>query len=369
LALDVTSTGGQFGACDWPTFPVASPFDWPCATQPPPLLLHPQYLHSLQQPLPLPEFAYLVPAPAYLGDAAGQLVPALLVPALLVPALLAYGSVPEQLSAAACALIAMNSAPPGAQLGLATLCAEDSLPTARADEAAPSPALSRSSPLAGTLALANSALKEEAALRRAANNAASRARYGLLSALSVKQPFASALALGLKRVENRSYALKIHPGTKGRWFALHASRTIVTAGARKRPSASAQGAVEEGEAEAAPTEVEEMLARALDGLTSAWGANMPPTEQLPVGRVIGFFRVYACVRAGSAEVATDPQAVGPFCWLVDSVYALDSPVVCAGQRGQWRLPPHMEIEIPEEVERECRVVNSTLKLAQCPVDW
>ena len=138
-------------------------------------------------------------------------------------------------------------------------------------------------------------------------------------ALTVRQPWATAILEGPKRIENRSW---ICPGPFPRWIAIHASMT-------------------------AEDHAEEIVAnwrgasRWPDAQTGAWpGAPMwTAYTDCPYRRgvLLGAAEVLG---VGEIHETPDPWAVGPRCWVLGRVCALPAPISAKGRLGLWRLAPH-----------------------------
>ena len=135
------------------------------------------------------------------------------------------------------------------------------------------------------------------------------------------QPYASGILAGLKRVENRTWGA---PGYKplplprdgGLWLVLHSSQ-----------------------------KVEANMHELVERLREAWPA-MPPPSELPLGAILGCMRVSKVVPASA--LPDDPQAVGPWCWVIDDVAPLDAPMY--GVRGKLSLwVPPAELKLPSKV--------------------
>jgi hypothetical protein len=149
----------------------------------------------------------------------------------------------------------------------------------------------------------------------------------ILRALTVRQPFASAIAIGPKRVENRprsTISSRTLVECEG-WVGLHAGF--------------------------------DWYAGRTDDLRKLW-PSMPTDDAAFVrGALLGVMhidRVVAdleetrkLVEHGSqvpvraAQIARDPWAFGPVCYGIDRVVLLDKPIPCRGQLGCWTVPePH-----------------------------
>lgn len=152
-----------------------------------------------------------------------------------------------------------------------------------------------------------------------------------LRAITVRQPFASALVYGPKRVENRSKPLTVNspdwaPDARGdRWVAIHSGR-----------------------------ELYDLDAEGAHWLRGLW-SRLPMTEEgLPMSALLGFARVRGWVEhdgdasdLGAAEterVLFDPWAVGPWCMVLDRMTALATPIApVRGALGLWSVPDaHLE---------------------------
>jgi hypothetical protein len=136
-------------------------------------------------------------------------------------------------------------------------------------------------------------------------------------ALSIMQPWADAIVLGTKRVENRSW--QAPHWIAGQEIALHASR---------RPDS---------------------------------GAEPPPGEQWPVdlidrarfGAVLGVATIigchpqyHICNPTGIPATVCSPWAVWGQChWILENVRLLAEPVPCKGALGLWRLPEDVEAAV------------------------
>lgn len=136
-------------------------------------------------------------------------------------------------------------------------------------------------------------------------------------ALTVKQPWASAIVLGLKRVENRTWRTNYRGP-----LAIHAGLSIDPEG-------------------------EEVLATA--------GVVLPQgCQELPRGAILGVVNLVDMVRyftggtcsgpqgrlwprADPYDLARDPLAFGPWCWILRDSRSLPRPIPCRGQRSLWEI--------------------------------
>jgi hypothetical protein len=134
-----------------------------------------------------------------------------------------------------------------------------------------------------------------------------------MKALSVCQPWAWAIVHGLKRVENRTRPTR-HRGP----LVIHASRSR----------------------------------RYLGQDYSHLLAGLPPVEELDFGALVGVVEVVGCVRV--EEVAGDPFATGPWCWLLARARPI-RPVPFRGQVGLFNVPDQLaEPQNKPQVSRDCK---------------
>lgn len=125
-----------------------------------------------------------------------------------------------------------------------------------------------------------------------------------LFALTVQQPFASAIIAGPKRVENRPWA-PTRPLPM--WIAIHAGV---------------------GSFHLLPADFDSWLDRIWPGRQGV---------PLPRGVFLGVARVDRVVRG--RDMHQDPWYLGsPKCWILGAVRALPEPIPCKGAQGLWRVP-------------------------------
>ena len=149
-----------------------------------------------------------------------------------------------------------------------------------------------------------------------------------LKAVTVLQPYASAIAAGVKPWENRPRPIRLDDGPI--WSTLHA-------GLKLYPSA-------------------EIYQRAYR--KSGMWPDAPDIEALPMGAILGVMRIDDCQPIAKVR---DPWACGPFCWRVGEVRLLPRPVACKGSQGFWALwntraaaegrlnPSGLSVEVVEEL--------------------
>lgn len=150
-----------------------------------------------------------------------------------------------------------------------------------------------------------------------------------LLALTVRQPFGSAVILGAKPIENRD-GVFFDVGPKGRWIALHAAKAWYPSFDPKR-STSRRADIRNDHADA------------VDWLDDMWPSR-PALDEMPLGSILGMVhvrRVWDFRRSTDLTLAVrrlGPWATGPVCIEVDQAVALPSPIPCKGALGLWRVP-------------------------------
>jgi len=150
-----------------------------------------------------------------------------------------------------------------------------------------------------------------------------------MKALTVRQPFAWAIAIGQKTVENRTRATK-HRGL----LAIHAGKTVYRADPDDRLilDAIAENEFAVGEAESSLGAV--VAVAELRGCHHAHDC-MPPVGVVPPSGLTG----------------CSPWAMyGQYHWKLANVRSLPEPVPCKGSLGLWRLPEDVERAVTEQLD-------------------
>lgn len=148
-----------------------------------------------------------------------------------------------------------------------------------------------------------------------------------IRSLTVQQPYASLIACGDKRVENRPRPIR-HRGL----LAIHA-------GVGEDWMKTANGD---------------------DWSALAQRAAIHTPDDLPRGGVVAIAWLSACVGPfdpipdALAWVPGHRHASGPSCWVLDAVAPLPTPVPCRGQQGIWQLPPKVATACLEQLEGDVR---------------
>jgi len=140
-----------------------------------------------------------------------------------------------------------------------------------------------------------------------------------MRALSIMQPWCSAIAFGGKRVENRTW--RAPPWAIGTMIAIHASR---------KP---------------------DIAARPPSG--ESW-----PEHRMHLGALIAVAALSGCHLSpdfggtcGATRPLCSPWAVrDQYHWLLENVRPLAEPVPCRGALGLWRLPEDVEQAVRMQIK-------------------
>ena len=145
-----------------------------------------------------------------------------------------------------------------------------------------------------------------------------------MRALSIQQPWASAIAYGPKRIENRSWYPPVLPGTV---LAIHASKGPDWDAPDKAWTAAGLTPYRD------------------DAPRSAW------TASLALGAVVAVAVLDDWHDGAKEPVPCSPWAARwQYHWLLIGVQALPEPVPCRGMLGLWRLPDEVEKLVREQLE-------------------
>jgi hypothetical protein len=154
----------------------------------------------------------------------------------------------------------------------------------------------------------------------------------VLRCLTVLQPYASAIAAGVKGPENRTWPAP--PALIGTWVGIHAGKRLYPAPDLRRDD----------------------FTHPLPG-DPAW-PDCPPLADLPRGAIVGVARLVRSVRVTTYRdnrralgLASDLWAVGPWCHVFESPIALPEPIPCRGMQGYWSPPWAIRVELEAFVAR------------------
>jgi len=142
-----------------------------------------------------------------------------------------------------------------------------------------------------------------------------------MHALSIRQPWATAIALGLKDIENRTWPP--YDGAIGQLVALHAARTIDDAGAPRCRQLALRTFHQRGQQPHFPFTT----------------ADVNPVTY-PTGCIIAVARL--------VRVITDSKSPwfekDHYGWVFEDPTPI-RPIQTSGRLGLWQLPPGVESEI------------------------
>jgi hypothetical protein len=136
-----------------------------------------------------------------------------------------------------------------------------------------------------------------------------------MRSLTVRQPYAWAIAARHKDIENRSWASNLLPDEI---IAIHA-------GARKPDQQDVET-------------VQKRLGRT---------ATVP--DEYELGVIVATARVVGTVSKSRSKWFT-----GPLGWVLEDVVPLREPVACKGMLGLWHLPRAVELKVLRQVGRRRR---------------
>ncbi len=122
-----------------------------------------------------------------------------------------------------------------------------------------------------------------------------------MKALTIQQPWASAIIAGIKDIENRNWAT-YYTGP----LAIHAGKAFF-----RNP-------------------IHENVMKILE--------KLGPLEELPRGVILGVVDFKGCFDHKRPFLATNPFAFGPVCWKLENPRALAEPIPYRGKQGLWTLP-------------------------------
>ena len=123
-----------------------------------------------------------------------------------------------------------------------------------------------------------------------------------MRALSIRPPWAHAIAHLGKRIENRTWSTRYRGP-----LLIHASSTFVRS--------------------------------EFDELADILGYRVEPHE-CASGAIIAIANLVDCVEASA--VADDPWTCGPIAWILDDVRVLSTPIRASGRLGLWKPSPEDE---------------------------
>jgi hypothetical protein len=127
-----------------------------------------------------------------------------------------------------------------------------------------------------------------------------------MKAVTIRQPFAWAIAAGFKDIENRTWAPRVAPGEV---VAIHAAVAMPDADDVRR--------------------VQKLVGRR---------ASVP--EEYDCGAIVAVARVAKVVASSRS-----PWFSGPLGWVLEEVTLVREPIDCTGQLGLWKVPAAVEARL------------------------
>lgn len=144
----------------------------------------------------------------------------------------------------------------------------------------------------------------------------------LIPALTLRQPWASLVALEAKRIETRSWRTSYRG-----WLAIHAAKTL--------------SKTEQLLCEQEPFRTALLRDAALD-------PARPLATQLPRGCIIAIARLDSCLPMETSEWPSEPErsfgdyAPDRYAWYLSHIHRLPQPIPARGALGLWRI----ELSLP-----------------------
>lgn len=140
-----------------------------------------------------------------------------------------------------------------------------------------------------------------------------------MKALTVRQPWAFAIASGQKKIENRTWPTSHRGG-----LAIHAGSSW-----------------------------SDLRGRSLE----IWReviADLPAFETLPFGQIVCVVNVVDCVPL--EKVQGQPFAEGPWCWILEDVRVISPGITWRGSQGLFSVPDEViqkAMDYPEARQGRC----------------
>lgn len=147
----------------------------------------------------------------------------------------------------------------------------------------------------------------------------------MMKALTVLQPWASAIARGWKPIENRTWVPP--PGLigKGVDLAIHAGRSKMD--------------------EDDLAFVRDMIGskQSIEDIAEAYLEDFG--KVLAVAQITDYVKDFAAAKAAVGAAGAEWFIEGQNGWVLGKLRKLKKPVLCRGQQGIWELPPAVEREV------------------------
>ena len=147
-----------------------------------------------------------------------------------------------------------------------------------------------------------------------------------MKAISLHQPWASAVAFGIKRWETRSWYPNDLPGR----IAIHAS-------AKRSRAQLTHFMLCWGNAE-------------IRAAFAKNGFDLSDWDRLPFGSIIATCTVETIastelIQPSATQSLLGDYSDGRFAWRLENISRLHEPIPCKGRLGLWTIPPNIETEM------------------------
>jgi hypothetical protein len=136
-----------------------------------------------------------------------------------------------------------------------------------------------------------------------------------MNALTIGQPYAHLIATGQKPIENRT------------WFTNHRGLLAIHAG------------------------------KSRDWLDS----GEDDVSMMAFGAIVAVARIVACLPKPDRVIPSwgrwthlidHEHANGPWCWVLENVRRLNTPIACRGAQGLWTVPTDVEQQVTDALRRQ-----------------
>jgi len=140
-----------------------------------------------------------------------------------------------------------------------------------------------------------------------------------IRAVSIKQPWASLIVMGIKDIENRSWKMKIKEDICKNWLLVHAS-------AMYAKMKYVKGEIKE------ELEKHECM-------------------KFPKSAIIGLMHINRIEERSKNDIKTNIWEIGSKCWHIDAVLNFKNPIYVKGNLSLWNPKEDIHKELTEEIER------------------
>lgn len=137
--------------------------------------------------------------------------------------------------------------------------------------------------------------------------------------ISIKQPWASLIVMGIKDIENRSWKMKVNEDICKNWLLVHASKRY-------------------GIMKDIKSKIREEL-------------NRHECKDFPKSSIIGLMHINRIEEKGVKDEKTNIWEIGPNCWYIDAVLNFKNPIYVKGNQKFWNPKENIHKELRVEIER------------------